>query len=73
MPESLVKHRQICKKTSKKERKVFDSGRQRAEGSDVAYAKTKETKKVQVLGEKPDVILISLVLELNSSSMFNNV
>lgn len=46
MPESLVKHRQICKKTSKKERKVFDSGRQRAEGSDVAYAKTKETKKV---------------------------
>lgn len=44
--DSLLKHRQICKKTSKKERKVFDSGRQRAEGSDVVYAKTKETKKV---------------------------
>lgn len=53
--ESLVKHRQICKKTSKKERKVFDSGRQRADGSDVIYSKTRETKKVQVLGEKPDV------------------
>ena len=55
------------KKTSKKERKIFDSGKQRAEGSDVIYAKTKETKKVQILGEKPEVIVgfILYVIFLN--------
>ena len=51
------KHKNICAKTSKKlaNRKIFDSGKQRAEGSDVVYAKTKETKKVQILGQKPEV------------------
>ena len=39
----------------KSKRKVFDSGRQRAEGSDVIYSKTKETKKIQILGEVPEV------------------
>lgn len=53
--QALVKHRNICKKTSTKARKIFDSGKQRSEGSDVIYQKTKETKKVQVLGEKPDI------------------
>ena len=49
------KHRNACKSNTKSKRKVFDSGRQRAEGSDVIYAKTKETKKIQILGEVPEV------------------
>lgn len=53
--ESLAKHRNICKKASSKNRKIFDSGKQRAEGSDVVYSKTRDTKKVQVLGQKPEV------------------
>lgn len=53
--ETLNKHRNICKKSSTKARKIFDSGRQRADGSDVTYAKTNETKKVQILGQKPDI------------------
>jgi len=44
---SLSKHRQVCKKIVNKGRKTFDSGRQRATGSDVIYAKTKETQKVE--------------------------
>ena len=50
-----VKHTKICKKTAQKGRKIFDSGKQRADGSDVIYSKTKETKKVQVLGQKAEV------------------
>lgn len=53
--ETLVKHRNICKKASQKGRKIFDSGKQRSEGSDVIYQKTKDTKKVQVLGQKPEI------------------
>ena len=49
------KHRSVCKTSTKSKRKVFDSGRQRAEGSDVIYSKTKETKKIQILGEVPEV------------------
>ena len=44
-----------CAKLSKPKRKIFDSGKQRADGSDVIYSKTKETKKVQILGEKAEV------------------
>lgn len=50
--ESLGKHRKVCKNITKP-RKIFDSGRQRADGSDVNYKKTKETLKVQIAGEKP--------------------
>ena len=49
------KHRQACKKLNTSKRKVFDSGRQRAAGSDVNYVKTKETKKIQIEGERPRV------------------
>jgi len=45
--ESLMKHTKICKKTAQKGRKIFDSGKQRADGSDVIYSKTKETKKTE--------------------------
>lgn len=51
--ESLQKHRLACKKVSKP-RKIFDSGKQRAEGSDVVYAKTRETKKIQIEGVKTE-------------------
>ncbi|XP_075258941.1 uncharacterized protein LOC142350852 isoform X2 [Convolutriloba macropyga] len=36
----LAKHAPICAKNAKKKRKVFDSGRQRAQGSDVPYTNT---------------------------------
>ncbi len=49
------KHRNVCRTSTKSKRKVFDSGRQRADGSDVIYSKTKETKKIQILGEVPEV------------------
>lgn len=56
--ETLIKHKNICKKASTKSnnRKIFDSGKQRAEGSDVIYSKTRETKKVQILGQKPEQV-----------------
>lgn len=50
--ESLVKHRKVCKNITKP-RKIFDSGRQRADGSDVNYKITRETRRVQIEGEKP--------------------
>ncbi|RNA38617.1 zinc finger C2HC domain-containing 1A isoform X1 [Brachionus plicatilis] len=50
--ESLAKHRKVCKNITKP-RKMFDSGRQRAQNSDVNYRKTKETLRVQIEGEKP--------------------
>lgn len=51
--DSFGKHKSVCKQTTKKQRKIFDSGKQRSEGSDVQYQKTKETKKIQILGETP--------------------
>lgn len=36
----LPKHLPICQKNAKKKRKVFDSGKQRAAGSDVPYSST---------------------------------
>lgn len=53
--EILSRHKNICKKSTSKNRKTFDSGKQRSEGSDVQYKNTKDTKKVQVLGQKPEV------------------
>ncbi|CAF0852775.1 unnamed protein product [Brachionus calyciflorus] len=50
--ESLQKHRKVCSNITKS-RKIFDSGRQRADGSDVNYKVTKETRRVQIEGEKP--------------------
>jgi len=34
-----VRHEPICQKTQQKQRKVFDSSKQRAEGTDVATVK----------------------------------
>uniref|UniRef100_A0A0N4Z8R3 Zinc finger C2HC domain-containing protein 1A n=1 Tax=Parastrongyloides trichosuri TaxID=131310 RepID=A0A0N4Z8R3_PARTI len=42
--ESLPKHEVACQKLNSKKRKVFDSGKQRATGSDINY---KDIKKVQ--------------------------
>uniref|UniRef100_A0A0N5BAX7 Zinc finger C2HC domain-containing protein 1A n=1 Tax=Strongyloides papillosus TaxID=174720 RepID=A0A0N5BAX7_STREA len=42
--ESLKKHEIACQKLNSKKRKVFDSGKQRATGSDINY---KDIKKVQ--------------------------
>ncbi|KAH7710646.1 hypothetical protein AAVH_22053 [Aphelenchoides avenae] len=42
---SLVKHESACKKLQKLNRKVFDSGKQRAQGSDVPYAAIKKAQK----------------------------
>jgi hypothetical protein len=61
-------HRQACKKLNNPKRKVFDSGRQRAAGSDVNYVKTKETKKIQIEGEKPRVSKIPEYLPILSCS-----
>ena len=57
-----MKHQNACVKLATKPKKVFDSGRQRAAGSDVKYEKTKETKKIQIYGEKADVIKFYLIL-----------
>lgn len=42
---SLVKHEPACKKLSKLNRKPFDSGKQRATGSDITYADVKRAQK----------------------------
>lgn len=52
--ESLRKHQSVCQKTTVKKRRIFDSGKQRADGSDVVYEKTRETKNVQIFGEKAE-------------------
>ncbi|WKY14114.1 hypothetical protein Q1695_000010 [Nippostrongylus brasiliensis] len=39
--EKMVKHEPVCKKLSKLNRKPFDSGKQRATGSDITYADVK--------------------------------
>ncbi|CAF1223269.1 unnamed protein product [Rotaria sordida] len=44
--ESLNKHQAICRKVVKKERRVFDAGKQRATNSDVPYKATKRTAQV---------------------------
>ncbi|CAM2701076.1 unnamed protein product [Rotaria socialis] len=52
--ESLRKHQPICKKTSQKvPRKIFDTGKQRANDSDVPYVATKETTQFYKEGIKP--------------------
>ncbi|KAE9415151.1 hypothetical protein Angca_006970, partial [Angiostrongylus cantonensis] len=42
---SLVKHEPVCKKLSKLDRKPFDSGKQRASGSDISYADVRRAAK----------------------------
>ncbi|XP_068438329.1 zinc finger C2HC domain-containing protein 1A isoform X2 [Clinocottus analis] len=39
LPKVLVKHAKICQKSATKKRKVFDSSRQRAEGTDIPTLK----------------------------------
>ncbi|XP_033726534.1 zinc finger C2HC domain-containing protein 1A-like [Pecten maximus] len=48
VPESLAKHESICMKQAAKKRKVFDSTKQRAEGSDVSYRQMKQAQKKEV-------------------------
>ncbi|KAI3381414.1 hypothetical protein SNEBB_000860 [Seison nebaliae] len=43
--ETFVKHQKICNKP--KSRRVFDSGKQRAQGSDVPYSNTKVTNLIR--------------------------
>ncbi|CAG2252936.1 Zinc finger C2HC domain-containing protein 1A [Mytilus edulis] len=51
VPESLSKHEPICRKTAAKKPKVFDSAKQRAEGTEVSYKQIKQSqKKVSFLG-----------------------
>ncbi|XP_078665212.1 zinc finger C2HC domain-containing protein 1A-like isoform X1 [Branchiostoma floridae x Branchiostoma belcheri] len=50
VPEVLVKHTRICQKNAQKKRKVFDSGRMRAQGTDIPVNKTQRT---QPLGTQP--------------------
>lgn len=45
VPESLAKHEPICKKASAKKTKVFDSAKQRAEGTEVSYKQIKQAQK----------------------------
>ncbi|CAF1118098.1 unnamed protein product [Rotaria sordida] len=44
--ESLKKHQTICRKVTNSKRKVFDTGKQRATGSDVPYKATKRTAQI---------------------------
>ncbi|CAH1247889.1 ZC2HC1A [Branchiostoma lanceolatum] len=50
VPEVLEKHGRICQKNAVKKRKVFDSGRMRAQGTDIPVNKTQRT---QPLGTQP--------------------
>ncbi|XP_034562806.1 zinc finger C2HC domain-containing protein 1A isoform X2 [Notolabrus celidotus] len=43
-PKVLEKHAKICNKTQSKRRKVFDSSRQRAEGTDISVLKPLKSK-----------------------------
>ncbi|XP_071141413.1 zinc finger C2HC domain-containing protein 1A-like isoform X12 [Mytilus edulis] len=45
VPESLSKHEPICRKTAAKKPKVFDSAKQRAEGTEVSYKQIKQSQK----------------------------
>ncbi|CAI4223473.1 unnamed protein product [Auanema sp. JU1783] len=49
IPSSLDKHQPVCKKLSKLNRKPFDSGKQRAKGSDVNYSDVKKAQKEKEL------------------------
>ncbi|XP_060081043.1 zinc finger C2HC domain-containing protein 1A-like [Ylistrum balloti] len=46
--ESLAKHEPICMKQAAKKRKVFDSTKQRAEGTEVSYRQMKQAQKKEV-------------------------
>ncbi|XP_043916200.1 zinc finger C2HC domain-containing protein 1B isoform X2 [Protopterus annectens] len=47
-PETLSKHQPICKKLSNKQRKVFDSSKQRAEGTEIITVKKRSPPKQPV-------------------------
>lgn len=46
-PEALSKHQPICKKLSSKQRKVFDSSKQRADGTEILTMKKRSPPKQQ--------------------------
>ncbi|XP_069107062.1 zinc finger C2HC domain-containing protein 1A-like isoform X2 [Argopecten irradians] len=48
VPESLAKHQPICAKSAKSKRKVFDSTKQRAEGTEISYRQMKQAQKKEV-------------------------
>ncbi|KAL8589143.1 hypothetical protein ACOMHN_052481 [Nucella lapillus] len=50
--ESLAKHENICAKNAAKKRKVFDSSKQRADGTEVTHRQLKQTKKKEVAAPK---------------------
>ena len=60
--EVLNKHVPICQKNAKKKRKVFDSGKQRAQGSDVPYSATVKP------GQAPKVGNLFLILNTATST-----
>ncbi|CAF3681666.1 unnamed protein product [Rotaria sp. Silwood1] len=51
--ETLKKHQAICRKVTSKKRKVFDTGKQRATGSDVPYKATKRTMQIYTGEARP--------------------
>ncbi|XP_048728791.1 zinc finger C2HC domain-containing protein 1A-like isoform X2 [Ostrea edulis] len=48
VPESLVKHEPTCIKAAHKRRKVFDSSKQRSEGTEVTHRQIKQAQKKEV-------------------------
>ena len=53
-PDLQKKHTPICQKAAAKKRRVFDSSRQRAEGTEISTLKPIKAKKVRL--EKMDVM-----------------
>eukprot|EP00105_Crassostrea_gigas_P006339 XP_011420238.1 PREDICTED: zinc finger C2HC domain-containing protein 1A isoform X2 [Crassostrea gigas] len=52
VPESLSKHEPSCIKAANKKRKVFDSAKQRSEGTEVNYRQIKQAQKKEVKAPK---------------------
>lgn len=52
VPESLAKHEPSCIKAANKKRKVFDSAKQRSEGTEVNYRQIKQAQKKEVKAPK---------------------
>nr|XP_022328325.1 zinc finger C2HC domain-containing protein 1A-like isoform X3 [Crassostrea virginica] len=48
VPESLAKHEPSCIKAAHKKRKVFDSSKQRSEGTEITYKQIKQAQKKEV-------------------------
>ncbi|XP_062609748.1 zinc finger C2HC domain-containing protein 1A-like isoform X3 [Saccostrea cucullata] len=52
VPESLAKHEPSCIKAARKKPKVFDSAKQRADGTDLSYKQIKQAQRKEVKAPK---------------------